>query len=364
MILFFLPNLQGGGAERVLTTVLLELHKNNPSHNYSLLLERKEGDFLEDIPSSIPVYSLNTSRALTSVLPFIKFCQKHRPKIVLASLGASLATSIAKPFLPKETIIINRIGNTLGAEKKLYKNILKRYLLIKANEIISIKSDHVIFQCNYMARDYINETGKKPKEYSVIYNPVDIEKILKKSNSKIKKTFDFIAVGRLTTQKDYFTMIYGFAQVLKTNPSLQLGIIGKGYLRDSLEKTINELQLQKNVHLLGYISNPYPYIKQSQFLISSSLYEGFSNVIIEALCLGTPVLATNCPGGNKETIKEGENGYFFNVGDPKSLAKVLKLSLQNDLGDSRRIFAEDAQRNYNKEEIVTQYETILINKLH
>ena len=363
MILFFLPNLQGGGAERVLTTVLLELHKTNPEQNYCLLLERKEGEFLEDIPSSIPLYSLNTSRALSSVLPFIKFCKKYHPKIVLACLGASLAASLAQPFLPKHTILMNRIGNTIGAEKNLYQNHIKRYLFIKANKTISKKSDHIIFQCNYMAKDYMHETGIKPSEYSIIYNPVDIEKIGEKSKASLQKSYDFIAVGRLNPQKDYFTMILGFAQVLKAHPTLQLGIIGKGNLKEELEKIIKELKLQENIHLLGYISNPYPYIKQARFLISSSLYEGFSNVIIEALCLGTPVLATNCPGGNKETIKEDRNGNFFKVGDSKSLATVVNLSLKNETSFNRIIIAEEAEKTYNKKKIVAQYKTIFMENL-
>lgn len=364
MIVFFLPNLQGGGAERVLTTVLLELHKNHPTRNYALLLERKEGEFLEDIPDSIPVYSLNTSRALTSVWPFIKFCRKYHPKVVIATLGASLATSLAKPFLPKGIVVINRIGNTIGAEKNLYTNSLKRNLFIQANRIIVRKSDKIIFQCQYMAKDHIHETGLKPKQFSVIYNPVDVEQILKKSAAHIEKVYDFIAVGRLTAQKDYLTMIRGFAELLKTEPNLQLGILGKGYFEVALTKEIKELGVGKNISLLGYLANPYPYIKQARFLISSSLYEGFSNVIIEALCLGTPVVATNCPGGNPETIKIKENGLLFKVGDPLALANTLKTGMENEAGLNKLNIAENAIEIYNKNKIVEQYNKIIMYYTH
>jgi glycosyltransferase involved in cell wall biosynthesis len=364
LILFFLPNLQGGGAERVLTNVLLELHKSHPEQNYTLLLERKEGEFLIDVPESIPVYSLNTSRALTSVWPFIKFCRKHRPEMVIATLGASLATSLAKPFLPKQIVVINRIGNTIGAEKNLYTNSLKRYLFIQANKTINKLSDHIIFQCQYMGKDYINETGIQPKKYDIIYNPVDVEGIQKKAEATIDRVYDFIAVGRLMAQKDYLTMIRGFAELIKTQPKMQLGILGKGSLKEDLLKEINDLGAKKNISLLGYVANPYPYIKQARFLVSSSLYEGFSNVIIEALCLGTPVVATNCPGGNQETIEIYKNGLLFKVGDPLSLANALQTCLENESEYNTLGIAKDAIQKYNKKRIVEQYNQLIIHYSH
>lgn len=364
MILFFLPNLQGGGAERVLTTILLALHKNNPHQNYALLLERKEGDFLAEIPDSIPIYSLNTTRALTSIMPFIKFCSKYRPKMVVATLGASLATSLSKPFLPKETVIINRIGNTIGAEKNLYTNSLKKYLFILANKAINKFSDHIIFQCQYMAQDYITETGIQPKKYNIVYNPVDVEGIQEKAKENIDVVFDFIAVGRLMAQKDYVTMIRGFAEFLKFEPTSTLGILGKGILEAALIKEIDTLGVGKNIFLMGYVSNPYPYIKQARFLVSSSLYEGFSNVIIEALCLGTPVLASDCPGGNSETIELNKNGLLFTVEDPQSLSKVLQLGIQNvSLFDKHKI-SEDGIKKYDKSNIVAQYNKIIFDYSH
>ena len=279
--------------------------------------------------------------------------------MVIATLGASLATSLAKPFLPKDTAIINRIGNTIGAEKNLYQNLFKRYLFIQANKTISKKTDHIIFQCEYMSIDYINETGIKPKKYTTIYNPVDVEKIQKKAEANIERNYDFIAVGRLMAQKDYLTMIRGFAELIKTEPTMHLGILGKGNLKEELLKEIYELGVEKNISLLGYVANPYPYIKRARFLVSSSLYEGFSNVIIEALCLGTPVVATDCPGGNPETIVPHKNGLLFKVGDSLALTNALRTSLKNEPKYNKSRIAGDAIKNYNQKEIVEQYNKII-----
>ncbi len=359
MILFFLPNLQGGGAERVLTTVLLELHQNHPSNNYALLLERKEGEFLKDIPTTIPIYSLNTSRAITSVLPLIKFCRLHRPKMIIATLGASFAASMAKPFVPKSIQIINRIGNTIGAEKNLYKSSLKKLVFLNANKVICRKSDHIIFQCNYMAKDYIKETGYRPKVYDVIYNPVDVENVMKKSNESVNTSYDLVAVGRLMAQKDYFTLLRGFAKLLEYKPTLSLAILGQGSLHDALLKEINLLGIGENVRLMGFVSNPYPFMKHARFLVSSSLYEGFSNVIIEALCLGTPVVVSDCPGGNNETIEIEENGMLFNVGDPISFADEMRSALNKEAEFDRASIAKNAIYLYDKRKIVNQYEQLI-----
>lgn len=355
MVIFFLPDLRGGGAERVMLN-LLEAYAQQFPNGVALLLGKKEGPLLAQIPANIPVYELKGASAISSVIPFIKFCKLYQPDQVIASLGSSLATALAKPFISGKIEIINRLGNTIGAEKKLFKSSVKRALYLKANQIIAKTSDKIIFQCHYMANDYISETGIKPKSFKVIYNPVNIDKIKLLSGDPIAEEFDFIAVGRLSPQKDYPTLIKAIG-ILKDQfkVSLKLIILGDGALRDELEQQIVTLGLSENIYIAGFVKNPYPYFKKSKALISSSLYEGFSNVIVEALSLGTPVIASDCPGANKEVISEEVNGFTFRTSDANDLAKVLYENWDQIENVNRTAIEEDSQKKYNIKTIFASY---------
>lgn len=354
MIVFFLPDLRGGGAERVMLNLLECFLKQD--QNVVLLLGKKKGDLVNQIPENVKVYELNSGSALKSVIPFIKFCKVHQPQKVFASLGSSLATALAKPFISKKIQIINRLGNTIGAEKKLLTSEIKKMLYIGANKMIATFSDKLIFQCHYMAKDFIKETGVTPKSYKVIYNPVNTVKVQKLSSDKILKDFDFVAVGRLSPQKDYSTLIKAFKILKDANEKLPvLNILGEGKLREVLEKEILNAGLENNIKISGFVRNPYNLMKQADAIVSTSLFEGFSNVIVEGLCLGTPVIASDCPGANSEVITEGVNGFLFETGDAESLAKVIETKWQEIKNLNRDQIAQDAKGKYNVDLIFNNY---------
>ncbi len=345
MIVFFLPNLQVGGAERVILHILNSFAENN-SKEITLLLGRKRGNLLSEVNPKIPIFELGADSATTSVLPLIKFCKKHQPEKIFASLGSSLAVAIAKPFLPQKMEIISRLGNTIGAEKLLISNPIKRKMYISANALIAKKSDKMIFQCNYMAEDFFRETKTKSKSSQVVYNPVDIDKIVDLKNEEIPESdFDFVAVGRLSEQKDYFTLIKAF-EILKNQfqKEYKVLILGEGNLRSQLENEIKNRNLENHVILKGLVANPYPYMRQAKALLSSSLYEGFSNVIVEALCLGTPVIASDCPGANREVLEENQNGFLFETRNPMDFAQKIMDNFENLTVLNRSIIQENAQK--------------------
>lgn len=354
MTVFFLPDLRGGGAERVMLTLLECYLKNNK--DVVLLLGKKQGNLISQIPNDVKVSELGSRSALTSIVPFIKFCKKNKPEKVFASLGSSLATALAKPFISKKIEIINRLGNTIGAEKELISSNVKRKLYIGANKIIAKLSDKVIFQCYYMAQDFIRETGINPKSYKVIYNPVNTSSVQKLSSDEIVKDFDFLAVGRLSPQKDFSTLVKAF-EILKNDGGILpvLKILGEGELRDKLNSEISLAGLENNIIISGFTKNPYGFMKSADAIISTSLFEGFSNVIVESLCLGTPVIASDCPGANSEVITEGLNGFLFETGNPESLANVIR-SMWNEIKAMKRYeISRSAVERYNVNLIFNEY---------
>jgi glycosyltransferase involved in cell wall biosynthesis len=363
MIVFFLPDLRAGGAERVMLNLLFSYHEKFPNREIVLLLFKKNGSLLNAVPNTIRIYELGTVGATKSVFSFVFFCKKQQPKIVFASLGASLTTSLARPLVSENTIFINRIGNTIGAEKLLYTNPVKRFFYIFANKIIAKMSNHVIFQCHYMAKDYIEQTKVTPKSYSVIYNPVQIDFIKKLSIEKVTENYTFVAVGRLNAQKDYENLIRACSLLKKQTSKFSLAILGEGNLRQQLELLIKELDLREHVFLLGYKSNPYTYIVNSKYLISSSLYEGFSNVIIESLCLGKPVIATDCPGGNAEVITNGVNGWLCEYKNPKALANVIFEAINHRVALNTTEIAAQARERFSSTIVFAEYQEVFQKNL-
>jgi glycosyltransferase involved in cell wall biosynthesis len=359
MIVFFLPNLRPGGAERVMLNVLLSYHAAYPHAKLVLLLGEKTGPLLSEIPTTIPIYSLGAANATKSIRPLIKFCKVHQPQVVFSSLGSALAASVAKRFVSSKIVFINRIGNTIGAEKMLIKHPIKRAMYLLANRFIGKNSNHIIFQCHYMANDYIKETGVNPKMQSIIYNPVQVRKVEQLACERVDKVFTFIAVGRLNPQKDYKTLLDACALLKEKKVNFTLGIIGEGNLKEGLTAQLKSLQLEEHVFLMGFHANPYPYMKSARYLVSSSLYEGFSNVIIESLCLGTPVISTNCPGGNAEVIQEGKNGWLCQVQNPTDLASVMEKSLNQSVELDNQTIAQNAQAIFDANLIFKQYEAVL-----
>lgn len=359
MIVFFLPNLRPGGAERVMLNLLLTYHKEYPTAKLVLLLGEKSGPLLSEVPSTIPIYNLEAPNATKSILPLIKFLKEHQPKVLFSCLGSAVAASVAKLLTSSKTVFINRLGNTIGAEKLLIKNSIKRALYIATNRFTAKNSDHVIFQCEYMLKDFRIETGILPASYSYIFNPVLTDKIEQLANQQLDQTFTFIAVGRLNPQKDYLTLLQSCVILKKRGHDFKFGIIGQGPLQAFLQSQINEMNLEDTVFLLGFHSNPYPFMKNAQFLVTSSLYEGFSNVIIESLCLGTPVIATNCPGGNAEVIHHGKNGYLCKVKDPEDLANAMELGLTSTLALNSQAIAQESKRIFNMDAIFKQYSKVL-----
>src|SRR5690554_1450969 len=355
MILFYLPNLRPGGAENVMVQLLVFFHQNGKE--VSLLLGKKEGELLSRVPADIPVYELGAFRARNAIFKLIRFCRKNPPDYIFTSLGASVSAAWLKPFIPKSITLVRRMAGTLGGEKGFMARPFKQFFYLFANGAVAKASDVIICQSYYMVEDYKKELGRKlePK-LKVIYNPIDPARAIRLAEEVPDETFDLVGIGRLVTQKDYRTMINAIHKLKKRGwTEMKLGIIGHGFKEPSLRKQVRELGLEQNVFFLGFRSNPFSYLKRAKMLLSSSLYEGFSNVIIESLVLGIPVVATDCPSGNREVIQPGMNGLLCELENPKDMAVKIEEVLKNPQQfDSKKIAAE-AQDKYHFEKIGREF---------
>jgi glycosyltransferase involved in cell wall biosynthesis len=270
----------------------------------------------------------------------------------------------------------------------LFKNYKKKRdklipLLIR---ILYPYADKIIANSQNVARD-LEKVSKIPQnKIQVIYNPKFIEEIKEKSKAHkvespkfLKEKFTILAVGRLEKQKNFKTLIEAFALV-KQKIDAQLIILGDGGQKKELERLIFDLGLE-DIYLKGFTDNPYLYMANSDVFVSTSLWEGFSNSLIEAGILGLPIIATDCGSGSREllmsdfglsigrqtlnkplekgNIEYAENGILVARQDPEKMAEAILVLAGND--KLREKYSQNIKKQSEKFEIKTILEKIKFN---
>jgi len=156
-----------------------------------------------------------------------------------------------------------------------------------------------------------------------IYNPVPFKELEELAKEPLEHSRKFlIAVGRLTYQKHFDLMIDAFAES-NARKDCDLIILGEGELRADLEQQISSLELKDSVHLPGRLKNPFNFMKHAEFMVLSSRAEGFPMVLIEALSLSCPVIATDCPTGPREIVQKGVNGILIQMKNKAELTRSI-----------------------------------------
>jgi glycosyltransferase involved in cell wall biosynthesis/acetyltransferase-like isoleucine patch superfamily enzyme len=321
-LLFILPLLNGGGAERVVINLLNHLDRDK--FTVVLALLEKKGRYIDDIPKDIETIDLKVSKVRYSIFKIAKAIRKTEPDIVFSTLGyLNLFISTFRILFPKETIFIGRESTIVSiANKKdrypalfdfLYKNFYQNF-------------DLIISQSNYMKSDLVDNYGIPSNMIKVVNNPVDVKKIDEMSNKADnsiypKNIINLLAVGRLKNRTKGFDNLIDIVNGLED--IYHLTILGEGEDREILEKQIKTLKLENRVTLIGFKDNPYSYMKHADILLLTSHYEGFPNVILEANLCGTPVIAFDSEGGIKEIVKNGLNGQLVEKGNMELFAKEI-----------------------------------------
>ena len=307
-VAFLIHALSNGGAERIMSYVA---EGYNAENKYLIVYHREDQEY--DFNGKIISLDINPAKSIVGkFMNYIKRIYKlkklKKELNIQKTISMLDSPNIINIFSRHNDKIVISLRNHKskefsGKKQKLY-NAFIRFIYNRADKIIAI-SDGV-------KEDAINNLKLNANIIEVIYNPIDVEKIKKLKEEEIEdkyiKLFEenivIINSGRLTYQKGQWNLIRAFKKVVESNLNVKLAILGRGELEDDLIKLIKQLQLEDKVILLGYQSNPFKYIYKSKIFVLSSLFEGFGNVILEAMACGIPVISTDCESGPKEIIAE------------------------------------------------------------
>lgn len=355
----FLPGLYDGGAERILLNLATEM--TTRGFPVDLVLARAEGPYMSQVPDSVRVIDLKASRVLRCLPALVRYLRSEHPVALLSALYANIIAVWARRVAGEPQRVVISEHNTLtrvsNGEKdlrwKLYPELAK-WFYPWADDIIAVSKG--------VAQDLSLATRLPPSRIQVVYNPVVTPSLQKKSESLLEDPWFrpgeppvVIGIGRLTTQKAFSVLIEAFAQVRKSQ-AVRLLILGEGEERPMLEAQIKRLGIEQDVNLPGFVSNPYPYLAHAALFVLSSRWEGLPTVLIEAIFLRTPVIATDCPSGPREILANGQYGRLVPVDDPNALALAIRNSLTNSVVCSLEASWKPFELNF----VTDQYLSILL----
>ncbi|EKO3590625.1 glycosyltransferase [Vibrio metschnikovii] len=333
-ITLLISSLAGGGAEGVCVNVANGLADNGWQVDL-LVLHTNNAAYLERVSSKVNLVVLGVNHARHAPLPLLRYIRQHKPeKMLVFNYELAVLTVMLRSLLRFKTKIIARNINTFSKNTTQPQGIWRRYIVTPLINHFYGQCDHIINQCQAMRDDLIAVFPHLADKTSVIYNPVakHVEDYAKAHDlSKVEKQDYLLCVGRLEKQKAFHYAIEGFAGIANEFPNLRLKIVGQGSLEQSLKQCAQDLCVADRVDFEGFQADMIPYYLHAKATLLTSLYEGFPNVLIESITLGTPVVAFDCPSGPREIIQEGVNGYLVDYLSVASLEKKCRQVLEDKI---------------------------------
>lgn len=326
------PSFAGGGAERV--AINLANYYSSKGYNVTLLVFQNRGPYAHQVSGEVNIVSLNTKRVRYGFLKLLKALQTINPDSILSVLrDANIMLGLVCFFLPKKHLVF-REASTMHAVKQL--PFLKRIIYLFLMRISYNRANCIIANSKGTKEDLMASHVTSDEKCKVVGNPVLPANYETLANENLSHPWldnpcvkTILNVARLHKVKNHAMLIEAFAEARKHVENIRLLILGDGTERENLILKAKNLGVEDLVQIMEFQENPYPFYKRADLFVLTSNWEGFGNVIIEAMACGTPVISTDCPGGPREILKDGEYGILIPVGDTKALSMKIVEFFQN-----------------------------------
>lgn len=337
-------------------------------HRVTVCVARGDGSYERKLSEGARLVVLSdgwldssTWRLVRSIRPLRNYLSSHQPDVVFGAMNHvsicllralnGLECSIPTVISVHNNLRKGLIGNSSWTGNFIYWCMRRSYG--KADRIVAISKG--------VASQLLEMKLARPGQISVIYNLCvnnEVHTAQKAPISDYQVPFErplLVACGRLTEQKGYPYLLDAFRRV-RDERQAELWILGEGDQRSTIESRIEELGLVENVSLLGFRNNPFKFMAAADVFVLSSLWEGFGNVIVEAMACGTPVVATDCPHGPGEIITHEKNGLLVPPADSDALSNALLRVLRDQsLKEQLTENGKERARDFHASKIGQQY---------
>lgn len=337
-ILFYTSSLGGGGAEKHVQRIANAIH--DEGHCVTVAVARQGRNYEKELSGDVDLKVLSngwinssTWRLMCSVRPLRRHVSNCQPDVVCSVMdhvNVRLVRALNGIVNPPPAVLSVQNNPTIRfgeraswRERVLFWRMRRSYP--KAERIVAVSQG--------VAKELVEMGLAGPDQLSVIPNAgidanvPDAKDVHLGERVRTGKSL-LVACGSLTHQKGYPYLLEAFRQV-RSQEAAELWILGEGDQRDNIESRVTELGLEEHVSLLGFRDNPFKFMAMADVFVLSSLWEGFGNVIVEAMACGTPVVSTDCPHGPGEIISHEENGLLVPPADADALSEALLRVLRD-----------------------------------
>ncbi len=337
-VTLLISSLSCGGAERVVCN--LANYLVSKKHEVDILTVSDKITYKPDVGVNIVcMYAESKSRLphfminILRIYNFNKYLRKKKPDVYVTFLPElTISLMIQKRFFKSPVIIAERSDpKEFCSRSKGNKRRWKRYYP---------NAEGYVFQTED-AKKFYNESGINIKNNVVIPNAINHNFIREKYEGERDKTI--VSAGRFTEQKNFDLLIRAFANVSNKFPEYNLIIYGQGPLKKGCEKLSSDIGIIDKVRFPGYVDDLDERVQRASLFVSSSNYEGMSNALAEAMALGVPCIATDCPvGGSRYLINSGVNGLLVPVNHLEEMTNAIYMLLKDE--ERAKGLAKDARK--------------------
>lgn len=291
----------------------------------TMLLGEQAGPFRADLLPKVNVVVFGHRHVSRAIFSLALYLRRHNFDVVLSALYLANLTTLAAARISACSVPIitsehSSLAIILASRSRIRRVTLKaliRLLYPRASRFVAVSPG--------VGEDIFDLLACSPSKIKTIPNPIDISAVrnfAKAEKKPSQKEPLILAVGRLESVKRFDDLLQAFRLVLDEMPC-QLEILGEGPERNHLVSLRDHLGLKNHVVMQGFSKNPFPRMRQASVLVVSSERESFSNVLIEAMALGTAIVSTDCPHGPRYILEDGRWGRLVPVGDVGALAEAI-----------------------------------------
>lgn len=358
----FIYKNRDGGVEKMLAN--LALGSQQLGVNVDMIVSDRQGPFIRTLPPSVRIIEIGAGSVKYSIQQLAAYLRQEKPDVLLTGKPSDdkiilqarkTAHSTARCFVGTGTAVSRQINERhFNPLRKKIKLLRKKYTYRAADGIIATS--------RWVAKDIATIADLPLDRISVIGNPLYTPEMAVLGQQAVNHPaflsgqFPIIvSAGRLSHEKDFATLLHAFKLVCENRPA-RLFILGDGPDKTQLVNLTQNLDIEQAVFFPGFVENPLAYFAKANVFVLSSLWEGFGNVLVEALAVGTSIVATDCPGGPRDILQQGRYGKLVPVGDSKRMAQAILDTLDEPLPRDQLI---EAARAYSIDNISQRYLEIL-----